>query len=140
MENRHRPRLLIADDHTLMAEACKNLLEPEFQVLAIVSNGRELVKVAAELKPDAVVLDIAMPQLNGLCAAEELKHQLPSCKLIFMTMNMAPDVAAEAFRRGANAYVVKSSTATELVTAIRRALRSESYISPAITKDTVDFL
>lgn len=140
MENRHRPRLLIADDHTLLAEACKNLLEPEFQVLAIVSNGRELIKVAGELKPDAVVLDIAMPQLNGLCAAEELKHLLPSCKLIFMTMNMAPDVAAEAFRRGANAYVVKSSTATELVTAIRRALRSESFISPAITKDTVDFL
>src|SRR5215467_1171465 len=95
IEYRPKARLLIADDHTLVAEACKNLLEPEFQVLAIVKNGRELLEVAAELKPDAVVLDIAMPQLNGLCAAEELKHLLPSCKLIFMTMNMAPDVAAE---------------------------------------------
>jgi len=140
MENRHRARLLIADDHTLLAEACKNLLEPEFQVLAIASNGRDLLRLAAEHRPDAVVLDIAMPQLNGLSAAEQLKHMLPSCKLIFVTMNTAPDIAAEAFRRGASAYVVKSSTATELVTAIRRALRSESYLSPAITKDTVEFL
>src|SRR5262249_6086248 len=140
MENRHRARLLIADDHTLLAEACKNLLEPEFQVLAIASNGRDLLRLAAEHRPDAVVLDIAIPQLNGLSAAEQLKHMLPSCKLIFVTMNTAPDIAAEAFRRGASAYVVKSSTATELVTAIRRALRSESYLSPAITKDTVEFL
>jgi DNA-binding NarL/FixJ family response regulator len=140
MENRHRARLLIADDHTLMAEACKSLLEPEFQVLAIADNGRDLLRLAGELRPDAVVLDIAMPQLNGLSTAEQLKHMLPSCKLIFVTMNTAPDVAAEAFRRGASAYVVKSSTASELVTAIRRALRSESYLSPAITKDTVDFL
>lgn len=140
MENRHRARLLIADDHTLMAEACKNLLEPEFQVLAIANNGRDLLALAEELKPDAVVLDIAMPQLNGLTAAEQLKRMLPSCKLIFVTMNMAPDIAAEAFRRGASAYVVKSATANELMTAIRRALRSESYLSPAITKDTVDFL
>jgi DNA-binding NarL/FixJ family response regulator len=140
MENRHRARLLIADDHTLLAEACKNLLEPEFQVLGTVNNGRDLLKLARELKPDAVVLDIAMPQLNGLSAAEQLKHMLPSCKLIFMTMNTAPDIAAEAFRRGASAYVVKSSSASELVTAIRRALKSESYLSPAITKDTVDYL
>jgi len=140
MENRHRARLVIADDHILLAEACKNLLEPEFQVLAIVDNGRDLIRVAGELRPDAVVLDISMPQLNGLSAAEQLKHMLPSCKLIFVTMNTAPDVAAEAFRRGASAYVVKSSPANELVNAIRRALRSESYLSPAITKDTVDFL
>src|SRR5215475_8729322 len=78
MENRHRARLLIADDHTLLAEACKNLLEPEFQVLAIASNGRDLLRLAAEHRPDAVVLDIAMPQLNGPSAAEQLKHMLPS--------------------------------------------------------------
>ena len=140
MENRHRARLLIADDHTLLAEACKNLLEPEFQVLAIAANGRDLLRLAGEMRPDAVVLDIAMPQLNGLSAAEQLKHLLPSCKLIFVTMNTAADVAAEAFRRGASAYVLKSASASELVTAIRRALRSESYLSPSITKNTVDFL
>jgi DNA-binding NarL/FixJ family response regulator len=140
MENRHRARLVIADDHTLLAEACKSLLEHEFQVVAIVNNGRELLRVADELKPDVVILDIAMPQLNGLDAGEQLKKRLPSCKLVFMTMNLAPDVAAEAFRRGASGYVVKSATATELVTAIRRSLRSESYLSPLITKDTVEFL
>jgi DNA-binding NarL/FixJ family response regulator len=140
MENRHKARLLIADDHTLLAEACKNLLEPEFQVVAVVNNGRELLRVAEALKPDVAVLDIAMPQLNGLDAGEQLRRMLPSCKLVFMTMNMEPDVAAEAFRRGASGYVVKTSTAGELVTAIRRALRSESYLSPLITKDTVDFL
>jgi DNA-binding NarL/FixJ family response regulator len=140
MENRHRARLVIADDHTLLAEACKNLLENEFQVVAIVNNGRELLKVADELKPDVVILDVAMPQLNGLDAAEQLKKHLPNCKLVFMTMNLTPEVAAEAFRRGASGYVVKSATAAELVTAIRRALRSESFLSPLITKDTVEFL
>ncbi len=140
MDNRHRARLIIADDHLLLAEACKNLLEPEFQVVAIVNNGRELLQVAESLKPDLVILDIAMPQLNGLDAGEQLKRMLPSCRVVFMTMNMEPDVAAEAFRRGASGYVVKSATAAELVIAVRRALRSESYLSPLITKDTVDFL
>lgn len=140
INNRHRARLLIADDHTLLAEACKTLLEPEFQVVGVVGNGRDLLRLAESLRPDLVVLDIAMPQLNGLDACEQLKRVLPSCKLVFMTMNMEPDVAAEAFRRGASGYVVKSATAGELVTAIRRALRSECYLSTLITKDTVDFL
>ncbi len=140
MDSRHRARLIIADDHLLLAEACKNLLEPEFQVVAIVNNGRELLQMAESLKPELVILDIAMPQLNGLDAGEQLKRMLPSCKVVFMTMNMEPEVAAEAFRRGASGYVVKSATAAELVTAVRRALRSESYLSPLITKDTVDFL
>ena len=140
MEYRHRGRLLIADDHRLLAEACKKLLEPEFEVVGIVDNGRALIGMACELRPDVVVLDIAMPQLNGLDAGEQLKHLLPSIKLVYLTMNMAPDVAAEAFRRGASGYVVKSSAAEELVMAIRRALKSQSYLSPLITKDTVDFL
>jgi len=140
MESRHRARLLIADDHTLVAEACKNLLEPEFQVVRIVKNGRELLQCAPELRPDLVIMDIGMPQLNGLDAGGQLKQMLPSCKLVFLTMNTAPDVAAEAFRRGASGYVVKSSAAEELTLAVRRALRSESYLSPQITKDTVDFL
>jgi DNA-binding NarL/FixJ family response regulator len=140
MEYRHRARLLIADDHTLVAEACKSLLEPEFQVVGIVKNGRELLLSARELKPDLVILDIAMPQLNGLDAGEQLKQMSPSCKLVYLTMNMAPEIAAEAFRRGASGYVVKSSAAEELILAVRRALRSESYLSPLITKDTVEFL
>jgi len=140
MEPRHRARLLIADDHTLLAEACKSLLEPEFDVVGIVDNGRALLQLACELKPEIVILDIAMPQLNGLDAGKQIKHLLPATKLVFLTMNMSPEVAAEAFRRGASAYVVKSSAASDLVRAIRRALRSESYLSPDITKETVDFL
>jgi len=140
MEPRHRARLLIADDHTLLAEACKNLLEPEFDVVGIVDNGRSLLQLTCELKPDIVILDIAMPLMNGLDAAQQIKHLLPATKLVFLTMNMSPEVAAEAFRRGASAYVVKSSAASDLVRAIRRALRSESYLSPDITKVTVDFL
>lgn len=140
MEPRNRGRLLIADDHTLVAEACKTLLEGEFHVVGIVNNGRDVLRMAQELRPDVVIMDIAMPCLNGLDAGEQLKRILPSCKLVYMTMNMAPDVAAEAFRRGASGYVVKSATASELVTAIRRALRAESYLSPMITKETVEFL
>ena len=140
MERRNRARLLIADDHTLLAEACKGILEPEFEIVGIVANGRALVQSAAELKPDLIIVDISMPQLNGLDAAEQIKHLMPSVKLVFLTMSLEPDVAAEAFRRGASGYVLKSSAAEELVIAIRRALRGESYLSPMITKDTVAFL
>ena len=140
MEQRHRARLLIADDHTLLAEACKHLLEPEFDVVGIVDNGRALLQMAFELRPEVVILDIAMPQLNGLDAGDQIKQLLPKTKLVYMTVNMSPEVAAEAFRRGASGYVVKNSAAAELITAVRRALKSESYLSPAITKETVDFL
>ena len=140
MPQHHRARLLIADDHTLLAEACKNLLEPEFEVVGIVDNGRELLRMACELKPEVVVLDIAMPQLNGLDAGDQIKRLLPATKLVYLTVNMSPEVAAEAFRRGASGYVVKTSAAAELITAIRRALKSESYLSSIITKETVSFL
>ena len=140
MERRQRPRLLLADDHTLIAEACKHLLEPEFEVVGIAENGRALIKLALELKPDIVVLDIAMPRVNGLDAGARIKQLLPATKLVYLTMNMSPEVAAESFRRGASAYVVKSSAASELITAIQRTLASESYLSPLITRDTVDFL
>jgi len=140
MEHRHRARLLVADDHTLLAEACKSFLEPEFEVVGIADNGRTLLRLVTELRPDVVVLDIAMPKLNGLDAGDQIRHLSPSTKLVFLTMNLSPEVAAEAFRRGASGYVVKTSAAEELVRAIRRALRSESYLSPAITKETVEFL
>ena len=125
MSNRHRTRLLIADDHTLVAEACKNLLEPEFEVVGIVDNGRALLQQVRELKPEVVILDIAMPQLNGLDAGDQIKRLLPATKLVYLTMNVSPEVAAEAFRRGASAYVVKHAAASELITAVRRAIRSK---------------
>ena len=140
MEHRHKARLVIADDHTLLAEACKSFLEPEFEVVGIADNGQTLLRMVSELRPEVVILDIAMPKLNGLDAGDQIKHLIPSIKLVFLTMNLSPEVAAEAFRRGASGYVVKTSAADELVRAIRRALRSESYLSPAITKETVEFL
>ena len=140
MERRNKARLLIADDHTLLAEACKGLLEPEFDVVGIVNNGRALLQMGLEVKPDVIILDVAMPQLNGLDAGEQIKRLIPSVKLVFLTMNLEPEVAAEAFRRGASGYVVKNCSAEELVAAIRRVLKGESYLSPIITKDTVRFL
>ena len=140
MERKSGARLLIADDHKLLADACKSLLEPEFQVVGVVTDGRTLVKIAATLKPDVVIIDIGMPLLNGLDAAEQIKHKIPSVKLVFLTMNVAADVAAEAFRRGASAYVLKHSAADELVTAIRKVVQGESYLSPLIARETVTFL
>jgi DNA-binding NarL/FixJ family response regulator len=140
MERKPSARLLIADDHQLVAEACKSLLEPEFQVVGIVTDGRALIKSAQSLKPDVILLDIAMPHLNGLDASEQIRQKLPSAKLVFLTMNPAADIAAEAFRRGASAYVLKHSAAEELVTAIRKVVRGESYLSPLIARETVIFL
>lgn len=130
MEHRHRPRLLLADDHTLLAEACKSLLEPEFDVVGVARDGRTLLQMTAELRPDIVILDIAMPQLNGLDAGEQIKHSMKSVKLIYLTMNMAADVAAEAFRRGASAFVLKHAAAEELVTAIRKVLKGNPISPP----------
>ena len=130
MESRHRARLVIADDHTLVAEACKRLLEPEFDVVAIVNNGRALVDVGEALRPEVAIVDIGMPQLNGLDAGEQLKRLVPSIKLVFLTMNLDAEIAAEAFRRGASGYIVKNSAASELMIAIREALKGQSYLSP----------
>lgn len=138
----HKPaaRLLIADDHLLLAEACKAMLEPLYEVVGIVTDGRALVKAAVSLKPDVILLDIGMPHLNGLDAGEQIRHKLPEVKLVFITMNTASDVAAEAFRRGASGYVLKHSAAEELVTAIRKVVQGESYLSPLIARETVTFL
>jgi len=135
-----RPTILIADDHTLVAEACKNLLEREFDVVGIVPDGRSLLQAASEMRPDVVITDIAMPELNGLDAGEQLKQKNREIKLIFLTMNVRPDLAAEAFRRGASAYVVKHCAAEDLIVAVRRVLKGKSYLSPQISKDTVDRL
>jgi DNA-binding NarL/FixJ family response regulator len=140
MENRRRARVLIADDHKLVAEACRGLLEPEFEVVGTVPDGHSLMQAAAELRPDVVVLEISMPQLNGLDAGEQIKQKNPRVKLIYLTMILGADVAAEAFRRGASGYVPKHCNADELLVAVRRVLRGESYLSPMITGDTVEFL
>ena len=133
----HRPRILLADDHTLVAEACKKLLEPEFEVVGVVGDGRALLRANAELKPDLIVIDIGMPQLNGLDAGQQIMESTPDVRLVYLTMNTDCEIAAEAFRRGASAYLLKTSAATELVTAVKESLRGGTYISPVIAKTTV---
>jgi len=130
----HRSRIVLADDHTLVAEACKKLLEPEFEVVGIVNDGRALLRAAAQLRPDVIVSDIGMPQLNGLDAGEQIRQSLPSIRLIYLTMQTSPDLAAEALRRGASGYLLKTSAASELVVAVRQVLRGGTYLSPLISK------
>jgi DNA-binding NarL/FixJ family response regulator len=139
-EQKPSARILIADDHQLLADACKSLLEPEFQVVGIVLDGRHLIAAAAELKPEIIILDIYMPHLNGLDAGEQVKQKMPGIKLVFMTMTKAADVAAEAFRRGASAYVLKQSAGGELLLAVRKVQQGASYLSPLIAKETVTYL
>jgi len=136
----NRSRILIADDHNLVAELCKRLLETEFDVIGVVSNGRALVRAAGELRPDVIVLDIAMPILNGLDAGRQLKEMLPGVKLVYLTMNHDVEVAAEAFRRGASGYLLKTCAAADIVLAVRDVLRGKSYMSQALSRDTINFL
>ena len=108
------------------------MLEPEFEVSACVKDGHALVKTASELKPDLVLVDVAMPLLNGLDAARELKKLMPRVKVIFLTMNPDPDVASEALRIGASGYLLKNSEGEELLKAVRCALHGTSYVTPQI--------
>jgi DNA-binding NarL/FixJ family response regulator len=137
---RNLPRILIADDHTLVAEACKKLLESDYEIVATVGDGRSLVRAAAQLRPQLIIVDVSMPLLNGLDAGQQIKELIPSVKLVYLTMNHDADLAAEAFRRGASGYLLKTCAASELAIAVREVLRGKSYLSPMIAKDTVDFL
>ena len=129
-----RTRVLLADDHTLLLEAFKGLLEPEFEVVGAVGDGRALLAATQRLEPDVVVLDIAMPLLNGLDAARQLREKFPHSKLIFLTMNPDPDMGAEALRLGASGYLLKTSAASELGKAIRTAVRGLTYVTPAMKR------
>jgi DNA-binding NarL/FixJ family response regulator len=133
-----RPRILIADDHTLVAEAFKKLIEPEYDVIRIVADGRSLLTSAMELKPDLVLLDLGMPLLNGLDAGLELKKLLPKTKLIVLTMNQDADVASKALRQWASGYLLKKSAGIELKKAISEVLRGHSYVTPSIAQKLMD--
>ena len=132
-----RARVILADDHTLMLEALKKMLEPEFEVVGIFADGLTLVEGAAALEPNVIVLDIGMPNMNGLLAGQRLKQAMPRVKLIYLTMNHDPDVAAAAFRLGASGYLVKNSAASELVRALREVVCGGSYVTPLMTGDMV---
>src|SRR5262249_18060900 len=135
-----RPRVLLADDHRLLREAFAQLLEPGCDVVGAVADGRALLAVAPQLRPDIVVLDIAMPLLNGLDAARQLRRVMPDVKVIFLTVSEDPDLAAEAFRAGASGYLLKNSAASELFQAIQEVSQGRSYVTPLATQGLVDNL
>jgi DNA-binding NarL/FixJ family response regulator len=122
-----------------VAEACVNLLEPEFEVVGIVADGQALLEKAPDLKPDIIVLDVGMPLLNGLEAGKRIKSLIRTVKIVYLTMNNDLGIAAEAFRLGASGYLLKTSAASELASAIREVLKGKLYVSPLITKDVDTF-
>jgi DNA-binding NarL/FixJ family response regulator len=127
-----RIRILLADDHTLFCNLLRELLEPEYEVVGSVSDGRELLKAATLLRPDVALVDIGMPSLNGLDAGRRLKQTNPRVKLIYLTMNNNVEYAREALQAGASAFVLKNALSSELLQAIRDALRDVSYVAPEI--------
>lgn len=129
------PRVILADDHTLVLEALRKLLQPAYDVVATVGDGRALLELAPRLNPDVAVIDFGMPRLNGLDAGQQLKQAMPMVKLIFLTVNEDPELAREAMRRGASAYLLKKSTFSELVRSIETALRGERYVTPQIARE-----
>jgi DNA-binding NarL/FixJ family response regulator len=133
----NRPRVLLADDHTLLLEAFQKLLSEDCDVVGGVTDGQALLDAALRLHPDVVVVDISMPLLNGLDAARRLKALMPDVRIIILTMNEDGDLAAEAFRAGASGYVLKRSAASELITAIGEVMKRRSYVTPLITQGLV---
>lgn len=129
-----RPRIMLADDHTLLVEAFRKLLESTYDVVGTAGDGYALLAAAPALKPDVVVIDIGMPRLNGLEAGRQMKQMMPEIKLIFLTMNTDPDLALKAMRQGASGYLLKTSATSELFKAIRAALKGNSYVTPQITR------
>jgi DNA-binding NarL/FixJ family response regulator len=127
-----RVRILLADDHSLFCSLLRDLLEPAYEVVSIVGDGRELLRAAASLHPDVVIADVGMPLLNGLEAGRRLKQASPDVKLIYLTMNNDVEYAREALKAGASAFLLKNSSSSELLGAIRDVLKGLSYVAPQI--------
>jgi len=133
----HRPRIFLADDHSLLLEAFSNLLESKYDIVGTATDGREMLSKVSKLQPDVVVLDIAMPNLNGFDAAEKLNKKLPDIKIVFLTVNEDPDMVTEAFRIGANGYLLKNSAASELFQAIEVVIGGGNYVTPRIARGMI---
>lgn len=131
----NRPRVLIADDHTLVVEGLRKILEPECQVVGAVEDGRSLLLAAEKMKPDIILLDISMPLLNGVEAARRIRAALPGARMIFVTMHADATYVAGAFRAGASGYVLKRCASLELLKAIRHVLAGHPYVTPLIKND-----
>jgi DNA-binding NarL/FixJ family response regulator len=131
-----RPRVLIADDHTLVVDGLRKILEPECQVVGTVEDGRSLLVAAENTKPDIILLDISMPLLNGVEAARRIRAAVPGARLIFVTMHADATYVAGAFRAGASGYVLKRCASLELLKAVREVLSGRPYVTPLIKNDT----
>jgi DNA-binding NarL/FixJ family response regulator len=132
-----RPRILIADD-ALLAEAFKDLIEPDYQVIKVVTDGKTLLSAAVEMKPDVVLMDMEMSSLSGVDAGRELKKLLPKTKVILLAMNDDPDVASKALCQWSSGYLLKRSAGVELKRAIGEVLRGHSYVTPSIAQKLID--
>ena len=132
-----RPRVLLADDHRMVAEALKGLLTPEFELLDVVEDGRALIAAARKLRPDVIVADITMPHLNGLDALPQLKKDNPSVKVVFLTMHKDVAYARRALESGGSAFVLKHSAPAELVDAIHAALDGKTYLTTALAGEVL---
>lgn len=132
-----RPRVLLADDHTLILDGYRKLLEELCEIVGVAEDGRTLLAMAQQLQPDIVTLDISMPQLNGIDAARKLHKDLPRTKIIFVTMHADQAYVNEAFKAGASGYLLKRSAGSELVQAIQSVMNGHHYVTPLITKDLV---
>jgi DNA-binding NarL/FixJ family response regulator len=135
-----RPRLLLADDHLLLLEGYRKLLENQFDVVALATDGRQLLELAATAKPDLILLDISMPLLNGIDGARQLRNLVPRSKILVVTMHDDPDYVVEAFHAGASGFLLKRSAAEELERAIRAVLAGSRYITPLITGSAIESL
>ena len=133
-----KPRVLIADDHTLVAEGVEKLLEHEFQLCSRVADGRALVRAVEKDKPDIALVDIALPLLNGLDACRQIRKSMPEVKLLILTMHSEQYFVTEAFRAGVSGYVLKQSVAEELVFAIKEVLKGRLYVSPSVAENLVE--
>ncbi len=132
-----RPRVLVADDHRIVAEGLCSLLEPTYELVGIVANGRELVEAAGKLHPDVIVADISMPLLNGIEAARQLKRRGERARIVLLTMHSDVTYATRAFDAGASGFVLKNAASSELITAIEEVLKGRTYITPMIARDLV---
>jgi DNA-binding NarL/FixJ family response regulator len=137
---KRRAKVLLADDHAIVAEGLATLLKGQFDLVGTVGNGVELVDAARQLRPDVIVADVAMPVLSGLEALRRLKAAKSDAKVIFLTMHADAQLATEAFRAGASGYVLKHSAGEELITAIREVLQGRIYLTPLITRDVITTL
>jgi len=127
-----KPRILLADDHRIVAEGLRSLLEPEFELVGIVEDGRALITATEKLQPDVIIADISMPLLNGIEAVRQIKKTNKDVKVIFLTMHPDVTYTVSALEAGALGYVLKHSAPSELITAVRRALKGKTYITPLL--------